>query len=62
MEIITITNPVEIQVLLGHYEVLGYEFLPGVNPDVPYLGWEISEETKTIRPTQEAGLRLLRLP
>lgn len=62
MEIITITNPVEIQVLLGHYEALEYEFLPVVNPDVPYLGWEISEETKTISPTPEAGLRLLRLP
>lgn len=62
MEIITITNPVEIQQYLDHYEVLRYEFLPVVNPDVPYLGWEISEETKTIRPTPEAGLRLLRLP
>ena len=62
MEIITITNPVEIQQYLDHYEALEYEFLPVVNPDVPYLGWEISEETKTIRPTQEAGLRLIRLP
>ena len=61
MKTITTLDPKEIQQYLDHYEALGYELLPIVNPDVPYLGWEISEETKTIRPTREAGLRLLRL-